>query len=96
MPSEPQIADNPREHRYEMRIDGQVAAIAAYRLAGDTLTFTHTEVQPGHEGQGLGSKIAKYALDDVKRRGIQGVAQCKFIADYVKKHPEYADAVRVP
>ncbi|MBC5764963.1 GNAT family N-acetyltransferase [Ramlibacter albus] len=84
-----EVTDNPQRQQFELRLDGQVAAIAQYRLQGDTIYFTHTEVQPGHEGQGLGSKIAKGALDNVKGRNLQVVAQCEFIAGYIAKHPEY-------
>ena len=87
--TEPQIADNPQQHRFEARLDGELAAQAQNRLQGDTIVFTHTEVDPRHEGKGLGSRLAKHALDDVKGRGLKVVAQCKFIAAYIERHPEY-------
>ena len=88
--SEPQISDNPQQHRFEVRLDGELAAQAQYRLQGDTLVFTHTEVDPRYEGKGLGSRLAKHALDDVKSRQLKVVAQCKFIAAYIERHAEYA------
>lgn len=90
MADQPQITDNPQQHRFEARLDGQLAAQAEYRLQGDTIVFTHTEVQPQYEGQGLGSKLAKYALDDVRGRKLKVVAQCKFIAAWIERHPDYA------
>jgi predicted GNAT family acetyltransferase len=88
--SEPQITDNPQQHRFEVRLDGELAAQAQYRLQGDTIVFTHTEVDPRYEGKGLGSRLAKHALDDVKGRQLKVVAQCKFIAAYIERHPDYA------
>lgn len=35
--------DNPPESRYEAAVDG-LLAIAEYRLAGEQIIFTHTEV----------------------------------------------------
>ena len=85
--------DNTQAHRFELLQDGRLAARAEYRLQGDTLTFTHTEVDPAFEGQGLGSKIARLSLDDVRRRGLKAVPRCEFIAAWIAKHPEYQDLV---
>jgi hypothetical protein len=87
------FVDNPAHHRFELRKAGEVAAIAEYQLLQHAVKFTHTEVQPRFEGQGLGSKIAKAALDEVRRRGLQAIPQCPFIAAYIGKHPAYLDLV---
>lgn len=87
------LADNPGAHRFELTKGGAVAAYAEYNLLKDAVMFTHTEVLPAHEGQGLGSKLAKFALDDVRRRGLHAVPVCQFIAGYIRKHPQYADLV---
>lgn len=87
------FADNAGQHRYELRHGAQQAAVANYTLEGGALRFTHTEVQPQFEGQGLGSRLAKAALDDVRRRGLKAIPQCAFIAGYIRKHPEYLDLV---
>ncbi len=83
------IADNPAAHRFELKADGKVAAQAEYELLPGSVKFTHTEVLPSHEGKGFGSKLAKFALDDVRRRGLNVVPACDFIAGYIGKHPDY-------
>ena len=88
---EPRIADNPQDHRYEAHVGDTLAGYAEYQLAGDTITFTHTIVDPEYEGQGVGSSLAGFALDDARRRGLKGVAECQFIAVYARRHPEYAE-----
>lgn len=85
--------DNAGANRFELLLEGRLAARAEYRLEGGTLTFTHTEVSPGHEGHGLGSKIAKQSLDEARRRGLKVVPRCEFIASYIARHPEYQDLV---
>ena len=87
------ITDNPDAHRFELKAGGAVAAKAEYELQPGSIKFTHTEVQPGHEGLGYGSKLAKFALDDVRRRGLNVVPVCEFIAGYIRKHPDYLDLV---
>ena len=89
--SDTTIADNPTAHRFELKSDGAIAAQAEYRLQDGVMTFTHTEVLPGHEGKGFGSKLARFALDDVRRRGLRVVPVCEFIRGYIGKHPEYLD-----
>lgn len=90
--AQPEFANNQAASQYELRIGGEVAALAAYRTEGQTVRFTHTEVQPQHEGQGLASRLAAYALDDVKTRGMKAAPQCAFIAKYMQKHDkEYGD-----
>ena len=57
------------------------------------MVFTHTEVDPSFEGQGVGSALARGALDDVRSRGLHIIAMCPFISAYVRRHPEYADLI---
>lgn len=85
--------DNPAAHRFEALIDGQVAAVAEYNLLQNGVLFTHTEVFAEHEGKGLGSGIAKFALDAVRARGVHAIPVCQFIAGYIRRHPEYQDLV---
>lgn len=83
--------DNPAAHRYEALVDGEVAAFAEYNLLKTGVMFTHTEVLPAFEGRGIGSGLAKFALDDVRGRGLKAIPVCQFIAGYIRKHPEYLD-----
>lgn len=85
--------DNPSSHRFEALLDGSVAAFAEYNVLKNGLLFTHTEVLPQHEGKGLGSKLAKFALDEVRARRLHAIPVCPFISGYIRKHPEYLDIV---
>jgi hypothetical protein len=90
----PELVHNEAQSRYELRRDGEVAAMAQYRLEGNAVRFIHTEVDDRFEGQGLGSRIAAFALDDVKTRGLKAIPQCKFIAAYIARHEkEYGELV---
>src|SRR5450755_3543572 len=65
------VRDNPAESRYEVLADGELAGFAQYKLDGDRITMYHTEVDPEHEGAGLGGRLARQALDDVRARGLR-------------------------
>jgi predicted GNAT family acetyltransferase len=87
------LADNPSRHRFELRLDGEVAAFSEYNELKGALLFTHTEVRPAHEGEGLASRLIAFALDEVRGRGLHAVPACPFVAAYIRKHPEYLDLV---
>ncbi|MFK4731443.1 GNAT family N-acetyltransferase [Agromyces mediolanus] len=88
-----QVDEVAERSRYEIRSGGAVAGFAIYRREGGRTTFTHTIVKPEYEGQGLGSRLARFALDDTVARGERIVPECPFIRAYLERHPEYADSV---
>lgn len=83
--------DNPAAGRFEAREGDELAGFAAYRMAGPTIVFTHTEVQPSHEGQGVGSSLVRHALDEVRGRGLRVKPACPFVRGYIDKHRAYRD-----
>jgi uncharacterized protein len=84
------ITNNKTEHRFELAIDGHVA-MSYYEIADGVVTFTHTEVPPELGGKGIGSKLIKGALDQVRADGLKVIAMCPFVKAYLEKHPDYAD-----
>ena len=84
------ILNNEAEQRYELWV-GDALALAAYKLEGDVIRFTHTEVPKALEGQGIGSRLFGNALDDVRRRGLKVVPLCPFVRRYIERHPEAQD-----
>ncbi len=84
------VRDNPDRHRYELEVDGHVA-FAEYGLTAGVITFIHTKVPKELGGKGVGSTLARGALEDVRRRGLRVVAQCPFIKGFIDKHAEFSD-----
>jgi predicted GNAT family acetyltransferase len=91
--TEVHVSDNPSASRFEAMHEGVLAAFAQYKLQGNGVLFTHTEVMPQFEGKGVASKLAQFALDDVRSRSLQAVPACSFIADYIRKNPQYLELV---
>jgi len=87
------VRDNPEANRYEARVAGMLAGFSEYTPQDGWLVFTHTEVDPTFEGRGVGSALAKGALDDVRARGLRLTPQCPFINAYIRRHAEYQDLV---
>jgi uncharacterized protein len=84
------ITNNKTEHRFELAVDDHVA-MSYYEIADGVVTFTHTEVPPELGGKGIGSKLIKGALDQVRADGLKVIAMCPFVKAYLEKHPDYAD-----
>jgi predicted GNAT family acetyltransferase/glutaredoxin len=89
----PEVVDVPERSRYELRVGGETVGEAAYRLRDGRIVLIHTEIDEALEGRGLGSVLAAAVLEDARRRGLEVVPLCPFIAGYIERHPEYADLV---
>src|ERR1700722_8159023 len=85
------VADDPSADRYELLVDGDLAATANYVLLPGKIVFSYTELMPGFEGRGLGQQLASAVLDDVRQRGLGVVARCPFFVTFIEDHPDYGD-----
>jgi predicted GNAT family acetyltransferase len=91
--SEPTVRNDPEANRYEIVEGDRVLGIAAYHRRGDTVVFTHTEVDKDSGHEGLGSALVRAALDDVRSQGGKIVPLCPFVHGWIDRHPDYADLV---
>lgn len=85
------ITDAPDRQRFEARDDGKLMGIVTYRLTGDVIVYTHTEVEPEHEGKGIGSRLAKAVMEDARSRRRTVAPLCPYLSKWLQKHPEYDD-----
>lgn len=91
-PSTLKVENNKAQKRFEIQVEGQVA-VAEYMRVANRMIFTHTEVPTGLEGNGLGSMLAKTALEFAKKESLRVIPLCPYIAAYIKKHREYVPLV---
>jgi uncharacterized protein len=89
------VTDNPSASRYELHVGADLAGFVEYKLRQhDTvISLVHTEVKPGYQGAHLGTRLARYSLDDARERGLAVLPLCPYINSWIRKHPEYADLV---
>lgn len=89
-----EIAHRPAERRYVVLDGGRVIGQTRYLPFEDRQRiFFHTEVDDAYAGQGLASRLVAHALDDTIAAGMRVVPVCRYVAGFVKKHPDYADHV---
>jgi predicted GNAT family acetyltransferase len=82
------VVHNESQQRFEMALDGQVA-FAAYRIDGNRMVFTHTEVPPPFRGQGIARKLVLAGLKVASDRNLQIVPLCSYVAHVLREHPEF-------
>ena len=85
------VRDEPDASRYEARSGEDLAGFTMYDREDGLFVFTHTEVDPAFEGQGVGGTLVRGALDDVRRRGARVEAHCPFVRGWIERHPDYQD-----
>jgi predicted GNAT family acetyltransferase len=87
------VSRSAADDRYEIHVDGALAGFAHFTPTDGVLVFDHTEIDDAYEGQGLGGRLAREAIDDVRARGERIIAQCPFIKGWIEKHPDHADVL---
>ncbi len=88
------LVDQNRLDRYELHVNGEVAAVSKYVREPQGLVFRYSELMRGFEGRRLGRVLAERVLSDVRRRGV-AVANisCPLLREFIEDHPEYAPAM---
>jgi uncharacterized protein len=82
------IINNEKRLRFETEINGEFAYIE-YRFYKDDITLLHTFVPESARVKGIASALAKFVLEYAEKKKLKIIVQCSFIANYIKRHPEY-------
>jgi len=85
---------NDDKGRYEVTVDGELAELV-FQAHGDRLILVHTEVPDALEGQGVGSRLVRAAVDDARARNLIVVPMCPFARAWLERHPDVAATVRI-
>lgn len=85
------VLKNADASRWEASDGPQMVGIAQYVERDGVMIFTHTEVPPEFGGRGVAGELVRASLDDARERGFTVLPQCSYYADWIAKHPEYAD-----
>jgi len=87
------IQNNEALSRFESEVEGHPPFLT-YKQRGNTLALLHADVPAELEGRGVGSSLARAALEYARERGLKVLPYCPFVAAYIEHHPEYAGLVR--
>ena len=73
-------------------LDGHEAELV-YRRQDGRLLIDHTGVPQAIGGRGVAGELVRAALDYARAEGLRVVPLCSYSAEYIQRHPEYADLV---
>lgn len=85
------VQHEPDNERYALYLDDEIAGFAHYTETDSELIFDHTVVDPDHRGEGVASKLVKYALDDVRETSTKRVVPtCSYVQAWIARHEDYS------
>jgi hypothetical protein len=88
------VTDVPGRERFEARDEADaLAGVLTYQLTGAIIAYTHTQVDPAFEGRGVGSALARAAMDDARDKSRMVVPICPFLSGWLDQHREYEKIV---
>jgi len=86
-----ELAHEPDDRRYTLRVDGQLACLVDYVVNGDGIALTRTYTEPPHRGHGYAAEIVDFAVNDIeKTTDYRIVSSCWYVSEWFEKHPERA------
>jgi predicted GNAT family acetyltransferase len=85
-----EVIKNEALNRFELHVGDEVAFLR-YAEEPGRIHLIHTEVPDKLSGQGIGGRLAAFALDYARARGFTVVPSCPFVRGFIERNPEYAD-----
>ncbi|KAA6435197.1 N-acetyltransferase [Agrococcus sediminis] len=91
------VGDDSDRSRYEAHIGDRLAGVLSYADDADgNRVLQHTVVGDAFGGHGVGSALARFAMQDATDAGRRIVPQCTFVQGWLGKHPEHQSLVAHP
>lgn len=81
--------------RFELFLDGRLAAYLRYALVGGQLTLRVFVEMPGFEGSGLGPVLMRHAMLHAHKRRLSVVPGCEAALTFLSRNPQYRALARV-
>ena len=97
------VDHNTERNRFEIWLGDERVGLLDYERRiganGNEIHFTHTEVDPAHQGKNLASILTTGAFDSVRAGTFGKVAVwpvCSYTVMYMQRHPETHDLLAGP
>lgn len=87
------LIDNKDEERFEVIIEG-FPSIVEYKVKGNDVYLTHTEVPQALEGRGIAAALVEKVLAEIEHRGQKMIPLCPYVQSFLKRHPDWERIVK--
>lgn len=86
---QPHVLHNAALNRYEIWLADEKIGHADYQDVDGVWHFTHTEVDPAHQGKNYAAILMREAFKDIEQNNPHKVwPVCPYVVKYMEKHPE--------
>jgi|HubBroStandDraft_6_1064221.scaffolds.fasta_scaffold1692559_1 predicted GNAT family acetyltransferase len=83
-PSELMVTRNSSVNRFEVTIEGHLAKVD-YRMSGNRMIITHTEVPDALRGKGIAEQLVAFAVKYARKEGHEVVAECDYANRFLNR-----------
>jgi predicted GNAT family acetyltransferase len=73
-----------------------IARLAYRRQRDDLIIAERTEISPQLEGLGVDLALVERMVEDARRESVKIYAECTYVNDVRRSHPEWADVFYEP
>lgn len=89
------LVNDTAARRYRLLLDDVEVGYSEYDpVAPASILIKHTEVLSQHEGKGLGARLVRGMLEDIRAQGKTVIPICPYALNFIRRHREYSDLVR--
>ncbi|WBO85325.1 GNAT family N-acetyltransferase [Hymenobacter yonginensis] len=85
------IEHHPQDQEFIANTGGHTGELAYSTPEEGVIDFIHTFVDEALRGQGVGETLARAGLDYARQHQLRVRTSCKFMAAFVRQHPEFQD-----
>jgi uncharacterized protein len=83
-PAELMVTCNSSANRFEITIAGHLAKVD-YRMSGNRMIITHTEVPEALRGKGIAEQLVAFAVKYARKDGLEVVAECDYANRFLNR-----------
>ncbi|MFW6339880.1 MAG: GNAT family N-acetyltransferase [Wenzhouxiangella sp.] len=86
------ISHDKKDQRFWMQVDGHRCELV-YSWHEQRVSFDTVRVPEAVGGRGIAGQLTRHALDWARAEGLTVQPACPYVANWVQRHPDYADLV---
>ena|ERR1700737_3456309 len=83
-PAELMVTRNSSANRFEITIAGHLARVD-YRMSGNRMIITHTEVPEALRGKCVAEQLLAFAVKSARKDGLEVVAECDYANRFLNR-----------